>query len=221
MFENNLIFKIADGCDSDPKVRIAKTAIGEFARFSLDGARIRQIAKNSDTNIAAINYHFGGKEGLYNTVIGDLSEYFEHEVSPYYSEGEAIERVLSAKDAKKLIKKFVLECIERFGREGIVKYLCLIMSREEVSPSKAFCSIYYSIYERPVNFLAKMLSIASGGRLKRDMSVVFAQSLWSSVRAYSAKSSAVMRLHNWRELGKKEMEILSRSLDKVIEKALR
>ena len=82
MIECGLIEKIVSGDDSDPKARIARAAIGEFALRSLDGARIREIAKISGTNVAAISYHFGGKEGLYNAVVAGMSDYFDKIVGP-------------------------------------------------------------------------------------------------------------------------------------------
>lgn len=48
MIESNLISKVISGDESDPKARIAKAAIEEFALRSLDGARIREIAKSRE-----------------------------------------------------------------------------------------------------------------------------------------------------------------------------
>lgn len=90
MIECGLIQKVASGDMSDPKVRIARAAIEEFAMRSLDGARIREIAKKSGANVAAISYHFGGKKALYNAVVEGVSDYFEDSVKPFYDRGEAV-----------------------------------------------------------------------------------------------------------------------------------
>jgi TetR/AcrR family transcriptional regulator, regulator of cefoperazone and chloramphenicol sensitivity len=49
--------------------KIIKAASRAFARNGYDGASIRTIVAAADVNQAAINYHFGSKEGLYRAVL--------------------------------------------------------------------------------------------------------------------------------------------------------
>jgi AcrR family transcriptional regulator len=49
--------------------KIVKAAVRIFAEHGYDGASIRHIVAKADVNQAAINYHFGGKEGLYRAVL--------------------------------------------------------------------------------------------------------------------------------------------------------
>lgn len=221
MIECGLIEKIVSGDDSDPKARIARAAIGEFALRSLDGARIREIAKISGTNVAAISYHFGGKEGLYNAVVAGMSDYFDKIVGPYYEEGAEICAAKNCAAARALAIRFLIDAIRKFSTVKIVPVLCLIMSREAASPSEYFQRVYGSIYEKPVEFLARLFITASGGRTEHGEAVVFAQALWSNVRIYSSKSEAILRLHGWRDMGEPEISLLEKSLSKVLEKTLK
>lgn len=221
MIECGLIEKIVSGDESDPKARIARAAIGEFALRSLDGARIREIAKISGTNVAAISYHFGGKEGLYNAVVAGMSDYFDKIVGPYYGEGAEICAAKNCAAARALAIRFLIDAIRKFSTVKIVPALCLIMSREAASPSEYFQRVYGSIYEKPVEFLARLFITASGGRTEHGEAVVFAQALWSNVRIYSSKSEAILRLHGWRDMGEPEISLLEKSLSKVLEKTLK
>ena len=221
MIECGLIEKIVSGDDSDPKARIARAAIGEFALRSLDGARIREIAKISGTNVAAISYHFGGKEGLYNAVVAGMSDYFDKIVGPYYEEGAEICAAENCAAARALAIRFLIGAIRKFSTVKIVPTLCLMMSREAASPSEYFQRVYGSIYEKPVEFLARLFITASGGRTEHGEAVVFAQALWSNVRIYSSKSEAILRLHGWRDMGEPEISLLEKSLSKVLEKTLK
>ncbi len=221
MIECGLIEKIVSGDESDPKARIARAAIGEFALRSLDGARIREIAKISGTNVAAISYHFGGKEGLYNAVVAGMSDYFDKIVGPYYEEGAEICAAENCAAARALAIRFLIDSIRKFSTVKIVPALCLIMSREAASPSEYFQRVYGSIYEKPVEFLARLFIAASGGRTEHGEAVVFAQALWSNVRIYSSKSEAILRLHGWRDMGEPEISLLEKSLSKVLEKTLK
>src|SRR5258708_12878636 len=49
--------------------KIIKAASRAFARDGYDGASIPTIVAEADVNQAAINYHFGSKEGLYRAVL--------------------------------------------------------------------------------------------------------------------------------------------------------
>jgi AcrR family transcriptional regulator len=49
--------------------KIIKAASRAFALNGYEGASIRTIVAEADVNQAAINYHFGSKEGLYRAVL--------------------------------------------------------------------------------------------------------------------------------------------------------
>lgn len=52
--------------------RLLAVARERFAVRGYDGASVRAIAEAAGANVAAIAYHFGGKEGLYRAVIDRL-----------------------------------------------------------------------------------------------------------------------------------------------------
>lgn len=221
MIECSLIQKVASGDVSDPKVRIARAAIEEFAMRSLDGARIREIAKKSGVNVAAISYHFGGKKALYNAIVDGVSDYFEESVKPFYDKGEAVLKKNDADAAMNLAREFLIGTIRKFSEVDIVPAFCLIMARETTSPSESFRRVYDSISRKPVDFLSRLLQVASKGRLARDVGIVFAQALWLNVRLYSSKSGAVMELHSWKKFGDAELDLLDSALSKVLSKTLK
>jgi AcrR family transcriptional regulator len=49
--------------------RLLKTAVEMFAQYGFAETSLREITETADANIAAINYHFGSKEGLYEAVL--------------------------------------------------------------------------------------------------------------------------------------------------------
>ncbi|QJR14858.1 CerR family C-terminal domain-containing protein [Usitatibacter palustris] len=59
--------------DNETCRRIIKAASEEFAQHGFAGARIRSIVDAAGVNLAAINYYFGGKEGLYRATLGFLA----------------------------------------------------------------------------------------------------------------------------------------------------
>lgn len=53
----------------ETKIKIMEAARVLFAEQGFDGASIREIAKAADVNIAAVNYHFSNKEGLFAEIL--------------------------------------------------------------------------------------------------------------------------------------------------------
>ncbi len=53
--------------------RLLAAASEEFARHGYASARIRQIVVAAKVNVAAVNYYFGGKEGLYRATLRYLA----------------------------------------------------------------------------------------------------------------------------------------------------
>ena len=53
---------------SDTRERLLRVACRRFADFGYQETRIQDVCRLAGANIAAVNYHFGGKEGLYRAV---------------------------------------------------------------------------------------------------------------------------------------------------------
>lgn len=54
--------------EKDTKEKILEVANDLFAEKGFNGTSIRDIAKNADVNLSAVNYHFSNKENLYAQV---------------------------------------------------------------------------------------------------------------------------------------------------------
>ncbi|MGB0638142.1 MAG: TetR/AcrR family transcriptional regulator [Myxococcota bacterium] len=75
------------------RTHILNTAPAIFATHGFAGASTRQIAAAADVNIAAIAYHFGGKQGLYEAVLDDVYERILATPIPNLTSGTPADRV--------------------------------------------------------------------------------------------------------------------------------
>jgi AcrR family transcriptional regulator len=62
--------------------RMVETAIAMFAERGYDGASTRLLARRARVNLPAIQYHFGGKAGLYRAAIAHIADYIERQMAP-------------------------------------------------------------------------------------------------------------------------------------------
>ncbi|WP_084196826.1 CerR family C-terminal domain-containing protein [Solimonas soli] len=105
----------------------AATAV--FVEQGYDLARVRDIAERAGANVAAINYHFGGKEALYLEVL-------RHQA------GERIERYPFADaaqlaGAEQALRAAVTALLSRFLAEDQRAFVAKLLMRELLSPTPA------------------------------------------------------------------------------------
>lgn len=121
-----------DNTKNDIQQRLLDAAEGLFCDKGFNGTSIRDITAAADCNVAAVNYHFGGKESLYAKVfqrhLGALREIrlasIEHVMSG--ADGEVtLERLLSG-----FAKAFVEPLLDKRGGGRLMT----LMVREMLDP---------------------------------------------------------------------------------------
>jgi len=55
--------------DRETRQRLLDVATGLFSEHGFDNVTVRDICTKAQANVAAVNYHFGGKTGLYDEVL--------------------------------------------------------------------------------------------------------------------------------------------------------
>jgi TetR/AcrR family transcriptional regulator, regulator of cefoperazone and chloramphenicol sensitivity len=110
--------------------KIIKSASRAFARGGYEGASIRAIVAAAEVNQAAINYHFGSKEGLYRAVL-------QAAVGALMSDGDARESpgTLSRKAA---LRRFVRGQLRPMTARDELSDYVRIFNWETLKPSPVF-----------------------------------------------------------------------------------
>lgn len=110
----------------------AATAI--FSKYGYDASSVRRIIERAGVNQAAINYHFGGKEGLYREVLKTAANALEQ---TSFLDPEELDRLPPAEALRLYLRKFLSP---RAKQDRISQYL-RICARESVCPSEVFISL--------------------------------------------------------------------------------
>jgi TetR/AcrR family transcriptional regulator, regulator of cefoperazone and chloramphenicol sensitivity len=119
------------------KKRILKSAGVIFGQKGFKDATIRRIAQAADVNIAAINYHFQGKKGLYGAVLEDVFHTgFTRFPATFETGAEA--------DPEQRLRVFIRAMFYRLQSQegwGGMAGQGRLIARELLDPSPAFVSI--------------------------------------------------------------------------------
>src|SRR4051794_18118001 len=110
---------------------LIKAAIAVFSAKGFEGGSVREITQAANANQAAINYHFGGKEGLYREVL-KLSVQAFAELSPLDADR------LAAMDGPTAVGTFIRTQLKALNRRDQLGRYMRIFTWETLSRSEVF-----------------------------------------------------------------------------------
>lgn len=117
--------------DATTRLRLIEAAGPVFARRGFADATVREIVAAAKANIAAVNYHFGDKLGLYRAVL-------EHYAGAAIAAHPVPDLSTSPQDPAALLRLFITAFIERLFHDGKPAWVSQIIAREMVEPTAAF-----------------------------------------------------------------------------------
>jgi AcrR family transcriptional regulator len=123
--------RVASRSTETTRAALIKAATSVFAEYGYDGGSVRLITQRATANQAAVNYHFGGKDGLYREVLNAATRAFEENA---FLDAEELDG-LSPEDAlRRYLHQFLLPLVKR---DRVSRYL-RIFAWESVRPSEVF-----------------------------------------------------------------------------------
>jgi AcrR family transcriptional regulator len=110
---------------------LIKAAIAVFSAKGFEGGSVREITQAANANRAAINYHFGGKEGLYREVLKTSVQAFA-ELSPLDMDR------LAAMDGPAAVGTFIRTQLKALNRRDKLGRFMRIFTWETLSRTPVF-----------------------------------------------------------------------------------
>lgn len=110
--------------------RLVEAAGEVFADRGLRAATVREICRRAGANVAAVNYHFGGKDELYATILHEATREALAQYPPLLSTGPS-------DPPEERLHAFVHSLLLRILDEGRPAWLGKLMMREMAEPTPA------------------------------------------------------------------------------------
>lgn len=157
-----------------------------FLRDGFRAARVKDIAESAGVRLSAINYHFGGKEGLYLAVLQHHANLaFKHSPVPVPDAGQPLEARFRG-----FVRAMVLRMLDPANPSRIAS----LMVREAASPTPAL-DVMFDTFSRPqAAALGGMLAELFGPVATPDLLGRSALSVVSQSMAYVALRPLVNKL---------------------------
>jgi AcrR family transcriptional regulator len=116
---------------AETRESLLRAAIAVFSARGFEGASVREITQAANANQAAINYHFGGKEGLYREVLKASVRAFA-ELSPLDA------AKLAEMDGPQAVETFIRTQLKALNRRDQLGRFLRIFTWETLSRSQVF-----------------------------------------------------------------------------------
>lgn len=135
--------------------RLIEAAGEAFAEKGFHHVTVRQICARAGTNLAAVNYHFGDKSGLYAAVL-EFSLELAHLQYPMQPD--------KAVDAPTQLHTFIKHLLSKMLDDGRPSWHGRLMTREMVEPTDAFDMVVKAIRPNYATLVAIVSSLLSHGQ---------------------------------------------------------
>jgi Transcriptional regulator len=123
-------------CDACTKERLLDAGREVFAERGLQDATVREICTKAGANIAAVNYHFGGKEKLFMAVLANFLQTAQKQYPPDMG-------VTPGATAPERLRAYIRSLLYRLAGSGDSVYdkLGHLFTSEMIEPSEHFAEI--------------------------------------------------------------------------------
>lgn len=140
---------------ADTRQRLIDAAATLFADQGFEHVTVREICGASDANVAAVNYHFGDKAGLYRAVITQaIAVMLEtNELSQRAGEG------LSPEDQ---LRGFVRVFVSRLTVDSPTSWIHRLMAREMERPTDALEQVITQVVKPRIEYLSGIAGAIMG-----------------------------------------------------------
>jgi AcrR family transcriptional regulator len=168
--------------DSQTRERVLKAAAQLFAQRGFKGVTVREICDAARANVAAVNYHFGDKLGLYRQVL-------QSAIDAMRATTESAREAGAGQPAEEQLRRFIFIFLHRLLDTGSGTIHQLI-HREMHDPTPALDAIVDQGIRPRLEYLGGVIATMIGCDPKHDAVLRCVGSIQSQAVAYSPNSVA-------------------------------
>src|ERR1700743_2110968 len=131
-----------------------------FAERGFQAATVREICRRAEANVAAINYHFGDKLGLYTAVLQQSVKAAKIEALRHALDGDA--------PPEEILRRVIRARLESAARQGLPDWQVGIMAHEFAHPTPALAHIVDTVskplFARVLDVMGKIAGLPADDR---------------------------------------------------------
>ena len=184
----------------DPtRQRLLEAGLELFGKYGFDGVSTRALAAAARVNLAAIPYHFGGKEGVYLAVVDHLASAVERPLSAMVREIEAaLARPRSRAETEALLARLIGTLAKILLGSDQQALRIRFMMREQLQPTAAFDRLYARFIEHVHRCVARLVAALLDSDPETPATILRAHALFGQILGFAVAQATIRRRMGWK-----------------------
>lgn len=183
--------------------RLIAAASEMFARHGYAGTRLREIVRTASVDLSAVNFYFGGKEGLYAATLKQLAE-----ARPTTASTTSLPA--TGQQAEDALYRHVLGILRRFVEGESTSPLGRILAHESMNPTECFDQLITDIVRPELERLGAIVKRLAGAGADDALVARIAMSVMGQCLFYLFARGAIDRIYP--QVPHKDCEALARHI---------
>lgn len=206
---------------ADTRSRLLRTSLAIFAHRDFEAVSIRQIVELAGANIAAISYHFGGKQGLYMATAEFLAETLHAEIGSTLAQTRAGAVDADPPAAARLLEEMIQQLVNNLTMDPLGDDAAGFILREQHQPSAAF-DILYDRLMLPIQQTYQLLVSRIIGRSRPDdrREILITHALIGQILAFRTARTTVLRRLNQSDFTTQDAREIAETISELTLNAL-
>ena len=186
------------------------SAIKLFGTYGYGQTTVRQVAEDAGVNFAAINYHFGGKEGLRDAAVDTVAERMRvHGPARFLSSlSESAIDQMTAQEAQALLRKIMSSALHADSVEKQLGEVRAFIQRELFQPGASARRFYEAVFAAQLDVMCVLVSRISGDDPRDKRTRMRALTLLGQSVFLRMARPLVLEAMDWSDYGEAELEII-------------
>jgi AcrR family transcriptional regulator len=179
----------------DTRQSLVLAGLELFGEYGIKGTTTRMLCEASGANVAAINYHFTNKEGLYLAVAEHITNRMQYHLgaSAQSAMQNASAKNFSAAASRAAFGLMIDTFAHLMVESGEVRQWSRIVVREQANPTAAFDILYVGGMEKMQAMLAQMLGACTGLDPQSEEAKIRVHALIGQVLGFAISRQSLLR----------------------------
>ena len=164
--------------DRETRARLLEEARTLFAAQGFRRVTVREICRAANANVAAVNYHFGDKQGLYRKLIDEA-------VVIMRQTSQQAEAAGDGGNAEQRLRAFIRVFLQRVGSKS-APWIHQLMAHELAEPTEALDDVISQVIEPRIRYMSELVANILGAPLDDERVMRCVLSVQSQFHAATA-----------------------------------
>jgi len=206
---------------TDTRTRLLRTSLATFAHRDFEAVSIREIVEQAGANIAAISYHFGGKQGLYLATAEFLADALHRELGPMLVQIRAEVETADPATASRRLDELIHRLVHNLTMDRLGDDAAGFILREQHQPTAAF-DILYNRLMLPIQQTYQLLvsRILGDSAANERQQILTTHALIGQILAFRTARTTLLRRLGQTEFSNEDAQEIARTICRLTLNAL-